>query len=323
MAKEKRKIYGVVYLIRNKINNKIYIGQTIEKGGFDRRYRNNLRDYTHNEHLRSSIDKYGIENFYIDKEFDIAYSKEELDKLEDMYIKIYNSTNKKFGYNKKTGGSNGSLSDEARQKISKANKGKLVGEKNHNYGKTFSEEIRNKISESRKGKYIGVNSPTAKKVICITTQKIFDAITDGAKFYGIVNSVHISNNCKGKIKSCGKLEDGTKLVWRYYDDYLNMSEIEIIQAIEEANNANKGKNSHWYGVSRDKNNNPNARKVICITTGVVFNTVLDGAEFYNCNRKHIGSCCTGKRKSCGKLPDGTKLQWMYYEDYLKKQKEIA
>lgn len=318
-----KEIYGVIYLIRNEINNKVYIGQTTKKGGFDRRYNNDIAKYTHNEHLRSSIEKYGIENFYIDKEFDVAYSQEELDELEDMYIKIYEATNPNKGYNKKLGGSHGKHTEEVKQKISKANKGKLVGEKNHNYGKTFSEETRNKISKSRKGKYIGVNSPIAKKVICITTQKTFDTITEGAKFYGIANSVHISNNCKGKIKSCGKLEDDTKLVWRYYDDYLNMSEIEIRQVIEEANNANKGKNSHWYGVSRMKNSNPNAKKVICITTGVVFNTVLEGAEFYDCNRRHIGSCCTGKRKSCGKLSDGTKLVWMYYDDYINQQKEVA
>lgn len=111
--------YGVIYKIRNKINNKIYFGQTIEKGGFDRRYKNNLYEYTHNKHLKKSINKYGIDNFEIDKEFDIAYSKEELDKLEDMYIKIYNTANRKYGYNKQFGGDNGKLSDETKNKISK------------------------------------------------------------------------------------------------------------------------------------------------------------------------------------------------------------
>ena len=76
-----KEIYGIIYLIKNKINNKIYIGQTTQDGGFDRRYhtKDGIKD-THNEHLRNSINKYGIENFYINKEFDIAYSKEELDK---------------------------------------------------------------------------------------------------------------------------------------------------------------------------------------------------------------------------------------------------
>ena len=30
--------YGIIYTIRNKINGKIYIGQTAQKGGFNRRY---------------------------------------------------------------------------------------------------------------------------------------------------------------------------------------------------------------------------------------------------------------------------------------------
>lgn len=154
-----KEIYGVVYLIRNNVNNKVYIGQTSEKGGFDRRYKHNLRDYTHNTHLRNSIDKYGIENFYTDKEFDIAYSQEELDKLEDMYIKMYEATNPKKGYNKTFGGGNGKASEETRKKISETlkskyangemiswNKGKKCPELAHEY----TEEAKRHLSEVRK-----------------------------------------------------------------------------------------------------------------------------------------------------------------------------
>ena len=51
-------IYGIIYKIKNQINGKIYIGQTIH--GFNRRYKNNLEEYTKNIHLKNSIDKYGI-----------------------------------------------------------------------------------------------------------------------------------------------------------------------------------------------------------------------------------------------------------------------
>lgn len=91
-------IYGIIYKIKNKINNKIYIGQTTRT--FDERYRNNLYKNTHNSDLKDDIEKYGIENFEIDKEFDVAYSKEELDKLEKMYIVLYKLTDKRYGYNK-------------------------------------------------------------------------------------------------------------------------------------------------------------------------------------------------------------------------------
>lgn len=56
-----------------------------------------------------------------------------------------------------------------------------------------------------------------KKVKCITTGEIFDSITEASKKYKCSPS-HIVENCKGKIKSCSKLSDGTKLIWEYYKE---------------------------------------------------------------------------------------------------------
>jgi hypothetical protein len=113
------KMYGVIYKIQNNINNKVYIGQTTNDNGFNGRYSYNLEENTHNEHLKNSILKYGIDNFNIDKEFDIANSQEELDEKEIYWIEYYNSTNPKFGYNKKEGGNGGLLSAESKIKMSK------------------------------------------------------------------------------------------------------------------------------------------------------------------------------------------------------------
>ena len=119
-------VYGIIYKITNKINGKVYIGQTIQKGGFDRRYCHDLSKNTHNEHLRMSIKKYGIDNFYINKEFDVAFSREELNIKEILWIKYYNSTNEKYGYNISLGG-HIELSESTKQKIGeyKDNEGKL------------------------------------------------------------------------------------------------------------------------------------------------------------------------------------------------------
>lgn len=128
------KAYGIIYKIRNKINNKLYFGQTCQKGGFDRRYKHNILGYTHNEHLKRSMEKYGLDNFEIDKEFDVAYSKEELDSLERMYILLYDTTNSKFGYNKETGGlSNGKSNEETKLKIGKSSKEKWKNEEYRNH----------------------------------------------------------------------------------------------------------------------------------------------------------------------------------------------
>jgi len=57
----------------------------------------------------------------------------------------------------------------------------------------------------------------SKQVICITTREVFDSITNAQNKYNINN---ISLCCNGKQKSAGKLEDGTKLRWMHYDEYI-------------------------------------------------------------------------------------------------------
>lgn len=66
-----------------------------------------------------------------------------------------------------------------------------------------------------------------------------------------------------------------------------------------------------------------AKSVICTTTNMIFPTVKDAAEYYNIPnlRSHISRWCNGSKNFnyLGKLPDGTKLKWKYYADYLKEQ----
>lgn len=66
-------------------------------------------------------------------------------------------------------------------------------------------------------------------------------------------------------------------------------------------------------VKREKH--PQARKVICLNTGEIFNCINDAGEYYRCQHVDISRCCKGKRNTCGQLEDGTKLKWMYLEDY--------
>ncbi len=64
-------------------------------------------------------------------------------------------------------------------------------------------------------------------------------------------------------------------------------------------------------------NHPQAKSVICITTGRIFDAMAEGAEYYNIHSCDIVNCCKGKLMSAGKLSDGTPLVWMYLEDYEK------
>ena len=53
-----------------------------------------------------------------------------------------------------------------------------------------------------------------KKVRCVTTGEEFNSIKEASMKYNITDT-NISRCCKGKYKHCGKLSDGTKLVWEY------------------------------------------------------------------------------------------------------------
>lgn len=108
-------VYGIIYKITNKVNNRVYIGQTTKdfnkrynrKGiGVERVYRKHKtlkdRGYKYNKHLLDSIEKYGLNNFDLKEIFDIAFSKEELDIKEKVWISYYDSY--KNGYNNNLGG---------------------------------------------------------------------------------------------------------------------------------------------------------------------------------------------------------------------------
>ena len=131
------KIYGIIYKITNKINNKVYIGQTTNKRGFKGRYhigknsisliegvykyhltiKNSGKKY--NVHLFNSIEKYGYNSFEVCEFLDVAFSKKELDIKERSYISIYKSINQEFGYNNQEGGSYGKNSNESINKSKK------------------------------------------------------------------------------------------------------------------------------------------------------------------------------------------------------------
>lgn len=261
-------VYGVIYKVTNIINNKVYIGQTIT--GFDKRYpakgENSIKIYNYyksrkniascNIHLLNSIEKYSVDAFEVNKIFDIAFSKEELNIKEKCWINNYNSNNYNYGYNNRDGGSNGALSEKTKEKIKNKKIGKKLRESNPNWkggvveckcnfcgeiiklkqceykkrkkhycskeckskyqtGQIMPEETKYKISDALSSKELyGGNNPNSKKVICITTGKIFDSIIEASKYYNIPSRGGITACCRGIQASCGKY-NGQKLVWEY------------------------------------------------------------------------------------------------------------
>lgn len=104
---KKRPVIAGVYLIRNKRNHKIYVGQSKDILRRFRQYEwgaTSDRDYHETKHpVTMAIREEGIENF----EFAIVERSNDLQKriqLEAEYIKKYKSDDPAYGYNETAGG---------------------------------------------------------------------------------------------------------------------------------------------------------------------------------------------------------------------------
>lgn len=141
-----------IYKITNKLNGKVYIGQSVD---IDTRWRQHIN--TKDDALiHKSIQKYGAENFSF--KILLECPIEMLNDWERDMIALYDCISPN-GYNLTEGGGGCKCSEETRLKMSNARKGIHLSEEtrlkmsNIRKGKHLSEETRYKISEARKGKH--------------------------------------------------------------------------------------------------------------------------------------------------------------------------
>lgn len=202
-------------MVKNTINNKVYIGQTIVN--FRSRYKMSKNvdlnygyylyhkrcfdsgDLRHcNIHILNSMEKYGYKNFIVNEQIDIVYkhqnSQEELDTRERYWIYYYNSNNKKYGYNKTEGGSGG-----------------------------------------------GRINPLCHEVVLLNNRKKFPSLAIASEYVGIKDYDSISDCCKGNQRYAGKYKDEFA-VWCYAKDYEKMTEEEIQYKLKHSNDTRKNKN---------------------------------------------------------------------------------
>ena len=226
-------------------SNKRYYGITSQK--VEIRWQGG-NGYTRNQHFKNAIKKYGWNNFEHIVLFD-NLTEEEAKLMEQMYIALYDTTNRDKGYNITLGGESASgyhHTEKTKERLRKSSTGrkgvsrygkdnpnygngdKIKGEKNPFYGKHHTEETRKKISEARKklkgtkgvSRY-GKDNPMAKAVICLTTGKSFYTQKEAGEYYNIKSCWDIGKCCKGKVRHCGRLENGTQLRWKELKgDYL-------------------------------------------------------------------------------------------------------
>jgi len=209
-----------IYSITNKINGKIYIGQTV----------NLYSRYKSHERSERSIDKYqrpivfafkkyGFNNFEFSVLEILSRDKEILTRREQYWMDRYQSSKRNRGYNAcpaaaSTLGYKHTI--ETRRKVSIASaKRKMSPEARvkmsaWHTGKVLSDETKKKISESKSGVKHGNTKGRKVKQLDVDGVKVaeFKSIT----FAGILTGIHLSNIAR----SCNKtnLKAGG-FYWRY------------------------------------------------------------------------------------------------------------
>jgi len=142
----------------------------------------------------------------------------------------------------------------------------------------------------------GVLTPT-RRIYCYEENKIYDSATIFAQTHGLKRSESVYMVCN-QTNFC-RTAAGMHLFW--YDEYINFTTEEL--------------NSRLDMTHRQSN----SRKVICITNGRIYFSIMEASRQEGVCPTGIGNCCNNRR-GYTKKKDGTKTQWMYYDDYLLKNK---
>ena len=266
----------IIYKATNKINGKVYIGQTSHS--LEWRINKHRQDSQRQDsYFYRAIRKYGFDNFDWEIIDDTATNHEELNELEKFYIKQYDSfDNKEKGYNSTSGGDYSyEITKKERQRRSLRAQGQnnpMYGKPGTWKGKKFSKEHRKHLSEALKGRKApwaeGGNNHAATPVINMTTGEKFDSIVEAAKKYNVVADA-IGNHLRGISKTC------CGCIWKYQKDIDLDNFTPIIP----------------------ENHRPHIQEVYWIEGDKEFASISEASAYFKCAHKTISECIKGKRES--------------------------
>lgn len=287
-----------IYAHINKVNGKIYIGQTGQENVKDRW--DSGHGYKKCIAFNRAIEKYGWQNFKHIVIFD-DLSLEVANIIEEQLIAKYKSNNSKYGYNIKSGGRNAKVSDETREKIRQCHLGthsseearKKLSEHWKEYGhpwtgKHHSEETKEKISKANTGKH---RSEDVKKYL--------SEINCGENnyFYG----KHHTEITKKKISERAKTRTGEKNSF-----YGKKHSEEARKKMSEKKKLLVGEKAPRYGAKLSQSTIDKITKVhkkpvlqydLQMNFIKRFESATDAANEFGCSIYAISKCCTGKNKT--------------------------
>lgn len=280
-----------IYMIQNKVNGKIYVGQSVDIEERWRHHKGELRNNSHsNKHLQKAWNKDGEDNF----KFTIVCECDEsqLNTVEEYYIFELMTYEDEIGYNLNYGGGSGRPTEATKKKMAAAQK----GAKAHLYGTHLPEETKKKISEALKGE----NNYLYGKHLPEETKKKISEAKKGIK------GKPCSEETKRKIGEANKGKVRSE---------------EVRKKMGEARRGKTLSEEHRRKISESLGKgfkNPASIPVVQITLERELVNVYGSASEAGrngFNQKHVTSCCRGKRKTHGGY------KWMYLSEYESMKKE--
>ena len=304
-----------VYVHENKINGRKYFGIT---KGYPKDRWGHGSGYVKCTKFYPAIKKYGWDGFH---HIVIVnnLSEEEATYLEKSFIKIFNTTNREFGYNTDKGGKLSSISAKVKRKMiaerrmrpiicletmqryeSQADLSNVEG-KSHSY---VHDACKSKGSRVHNGKHylyiedyikmspreiqdiIDGKFQNHQEVVCMETGEVFwDATKAGQTLsYG---KFSVSNRCN-HFRERGKDNFAGGFHWAFKEDYEKLSPEEIERIINLDN-----------------------FRVVCIETKKIYENPIIASKETKADEGCIRRCCKGILRHAGNL------HWMYEKDYKK------
>lgn len=153
-----------IYIIKNNINNKVYIGQSIRIKQRIANHKCLLKKGNHaNDYLQKQVNKYGLENF----DFTILeyIPIEKLDEREKYWIDTLQTMDRSKGYNLESGGNEGKIVSEETRLLK-------VGKNNPMYGRKQSKEFVEFIRKHNRGSSDKLTKEDVEKIKVSLLQEI-------------------------------------------------------------------------------------------------------------------------------------------------------